>query len=246
MVDHCIVAASLFLMPEQRVCNVVSPYSTAISPWTSLSAAMQRHHWFQRTHRRLFERASSSWQFPRAAVAVTIQSKKESVDHYLLVQRANPPDQGSWSLPGGKINLGESALAAAKRELTEETQLEAPILQWHPHPFMTTDAIVHDQSHFSVKPTHQDKNEDRRDSLPVAEPMTSIAFHYVIAQCFVRISDGLPPPIPSDDALDAQWCTLDRIRQLDNQQRLSPGVAQVVERAEELQAKGALVLQGEK
>lgn len=39
----------------------------------------------------------------------------------LLVQRRNPPDAGLWGFPGGHVELGETAMAAAARELREET-----------------------------------------------------------------------------------------------------------------------------
>lgn len=42
-------------------------------------------------------------------------------DHVLLVQRANPPDQGLWGYPGGKVEWGETVAQAAVRELREET-----------------------------------------------------------------------------------------------------------------------------
>ncbi len=43
----------------------------------------------------------------------------------LLVRRARPPAMGEWSIPGGAQELGETAEAAARRELREETGLEA-------------------------------------------------------------------------------------------------------------------------
>jgi acetyl-CoA carboxylase carboxyl transferase subunit beta len=41
----------------------------------------------------------------------------------LLVQRGRPPRAGSWSLPGGKVEEGESIGEAVEREVLEETGL---------------------------------------------------------------------------------------------------------------------------
>ena len=43
----------------------------------------------------------------------------------LLVQRRNPPDAGLWGFPGGKVDYGETLMAAAERELREETRVSA-------------------------------------------------------------------------------------------------------------------------
>jgi 8-oxo-dGTP diphosphatase len=44
----------------------------------------------------------------------------------LLIQRAKPP-LGRWSLPGGHVEFGETALAAAERELMEESGVTADL-----------------------------------------------------------------------------------------------------------------------
>ncbi|MEP3348106.1 MAG: NUDIX hydrolase [Litoreibacter sp.] len=54
------------------------------------------------------------------AIAVVIHD-----DHVLLVQRRNPPNAGQWGFPGGHVELGETALQAATRELLEETGVVA-------------------------------------------------------------------------------------------------------------------------
>jgi 8-oxo-dGTP diphosphatase len=44
--------------------------------------------------------------------------------HVLLVRRNGEPYKGYWSLPGGKVELGETVLEALRRECREETGLE--------------------------------------------------------------------------------------------------------------------------
>ncbi len=48
-------------------------------------------------------------------------------DAVLLVRRAFPPRQGEWSLPGGRLELGESLVDAVRREVREETGLEVEV-----------------------------------------------------------------------------------------------------------------------
>ncbi|MFL6121136.1 NUDIX hydrolase [Actinophytocola sp.] len=51
----------------------------------------------------------------------------DAAGRLLLVRRANEPGRGQWSLPGGRVEPGESDAFAVARELREETGLEVRV-----------------------------------------------------------------------------------------------------------------------
>ncbi|HMZ08162.1 MAG TPA: NUDIX domain-containing protein [Anaerolineales bacterium] len=63
------------------------------------------------------------FQDPKVAAAVLV----EEGSRVLLVQRANEPFRGLWTLPAGFVNGGEDPAEAAARECLEETNLTVKI-----------------------------------------------------------------------------------------------------------------------
>lgn len=58
-------------------------------------------------------------------VGAVVWNAREEV---LLIRRRNPPRQDEWSLPGGKVEFGETLREALAREVREETALEIEII----------------------------------------------------------------------------------------------------------------------
>ncbi|MEP6811959.1 MAG: NUDIX domain-containing protein [Actinomycetota bacterium] len=69
-------------------------------------------------------------QFPPFAVTVdvVILTMSEGMLHVLLVCRGEAPFEGMWAIPGGFKRPGETLDEAAKRELGEETGVDAATL----------------------------------------------------------------------------------------------------------------------
>ena len=60
---------------------------------------------------------------PRVGVAAVVLRDSQ----VLLVQRGREPGKGSWGLPGGMLELGETLAEGARREVMEECGVEIEV-----------------------------------------------------------------------------------------------------------------------
>lgn len=100
-------------------------------------------------------------------------------DEVLLIKRGKPPYEGQWSLPGGKIEYGETAAEAASRELAEETGTTARII-----------GLI-----------------DVIDSIGLREPGQPGDWHYLLVD-FAGVWTG-GEPVAADDVTEAQFFPYD-------------------------------------
>ena len=119
----------------------------------------------------------------------------------LLAQRGRPPDPDHWGFPGGHVERGETALAAAARELLEETGVCAT-----PVAYLTNVDVL-------------------RFAGDGAE--RAVTVHYLLAAVLCAYQSGTP--VADDDIVAAEWVTLEEIAA--GERDLHDGVQEVLESA---------------
>jgi 8-oxo-dGTP diphosphatase len=105
-------------------------------------------------------------------------------DEVLLIRRGTPPRLNQWSLPGGRLEWGETLEVAALRELKEETGVDAALLGL----IDVVDGV------FPARPSVDGRGGE-------------ITRHYVLIDYAARWTGGAP--VAGDDAAEARFVSRD-------------------------------------
>lgn len=85
------------------------------------------------------QKINDRWYPDHPMVAVSSIILNEN--RVLLIKRGEDPGKGKWSIPGGRVELGETLFEAARREVFEECSIEVEIESV----FNTTERIIKDE-----------------------------------------------------------------------------------------------------
>ena len=121
-------------------------------------------------------------------------------EEVLLIKRGTPPRLGQWSVPGGRLEWGETLQDAALRELKEETGVDAELL-----------GLI-----------------DVIDGVFPARPGGEITRHYVLIDYAARWTGG--EPMAGDDAAEARFVSREEAMALVEWEETRRVIAEAFER----------------
>ena len=130
---------------------------------------------------------------------VTVDSLVIQSGHVLLVKRKHAPGRGLWSLPGGHLNINETFIQGAIRELKEETNIKVPDK-------VLLGSLVYDEIF-----DHPDRSLRGRTKKKIGRTITRL-FVFKLDD-----RENLPKVRGSDDASDAWFFTFGEIKNMRGQ-----------------------------
>lgn len=106
-------------------------------------------------------------------------------DRVLMIRRGKPPGEGTWSIPGGHVILGETVFEATRREVYEETGVTI-------RPLAIVDVV---------------------DLIERNDATAQVSMHYTLIEVLGEWISG--QPAAGDDAMDARWVAISGLAALD-------------------------------
>jgi len=130
---------------------------------------------------------------------VTVDSMVVQSGHVLLVKRGESPGKGLWALPGGHLNINETFIQGAIRELKEETGIKVP------------EKVLYGSMVYDHVFDHPDRSLRGRLKKKIGRTITRL-FVFKLSN-----SEKLPRVVGADDASEAWWFTFGEIRNMRSQ-----------------------------
>jgi ADP-ribose pyrophosphatase YjhB (NUDIX family) len=118
--------------------------------------------------------------YPRVGVGAIVLHESR----VLLVKRGQAPGLGLWSVPGGLVDLGETTVEAARREVEEETGLKVRIAGL----VGVLDRVTRDA-------------EGR------------VRYHWVLID-YLAVPESIDTLTAGSDAAEVRWVTIDEVDRL--------------------------------
>lgn len=127
----------------------------------------------------------ASYPYPETLKLCCADSVLVCGDDILLIKRGDVLGKGSWALPGGYVNRGETFADGAVRELYEETQID-------------------------VKP----EQLELIDTHLFDDPKRTFGFDRMTVGHYYKLAGDCPAVSGTDDAAEAKWVKLDHIKNI--------------------------------